>query len=122
MRPIEEEDGTFKVSDRDLDRRRLAAACGRYCAACDAFLAGRCGGCASRLDEAREGACPVLHCCIVDKGLEHCGLCADFACLLFLGHAGPLQVGRHYRALCRRTEMGTGAWLDEQEGRGTHLR
>jgi len=37
---------------------------------------------------------------------------------VFLSHADPVTVARHYRALCRRTEIGTSAWLDEQERRG----
>ncbi len=115
MVPIEGEVCTVMVSAQDEHRRRLAAACGRFCAACDAFLADRCTGCACRTAETGAGACPVYGCCVVKKGLEHCGVCPDFACELFLAHAGPLQVARHYRALCRRSEIGTSAWLDEQE-------
>ena len=118
--PIEGEDGTLKVSDQDCHRRRLAAACGRYCAACDALLAENCDGCAYQLGETCEGTCPVFCCCVVERGLEHCGVCPDFACQVFLAHADPVTVARHYRALCRRTEIGTSAWLDEQERQRAH--
>jgi predicted nucleotidyltransferase len=33
-----------------------------------------------------------------------------------MGHAHPQIVAVRYRALSRRTEIGTSAWLDEREG------
>jgi hypothetical protein len=47
--------------------------------------------------------------------LEHCGLCPDFPCQVFLSHAAPLDVARHYQALRQRAEIGTIAWLDQKE-------
>jgi hypothetical protein len=61
--------------------------------------------------------CAVFQCCVGERGLEHCGLCPDFPCQLFLSHAAPLDVARRYQALLRRTEIGTAAWLDEQASR-----
>lgn len=94
--------------------RRLAAVCGRYCGACDAFVEDACCGCGYQLGQARRGTCTLFECCIVERGLEHCGLCPDFACQVFVSHAPPLDVARLYKALRRRAEIGTEAWLDEQ--------
>ncbi len=57
----------------------------------------------------------VFQCCVGDRGLEHCGLCLDFPCQVFLSHAPPLDVAQRYHSLRRRTELGTAAWLDEVE-------
>ena len=103
------------MADHDCQERRLAAVCGAYCGACDAFLDGSCCGCGYQLGETRRGDCPIFCCCICCRGLEHCGLCPDFACQVFWSHGAPAQVARDYRALCRRTEIGTVAWLEEQE-------
>jgi hypothetical protein len=109
------EHGTSRQSECDCLTRRLAAVCGRYCAACDACQDGLCCGCAYQLGQTRRGECPVFRCCIAERGLEHCGLCLDFPCQVFLSHAPPLEVARLYKALCRRAEIGTPAWLDEQQ-------
>ena len=106
--------------------RRLAAVCGLYCGTCEAFEveeAGICRGCAYQLGLAVTGECRVFQCCVVERGLEHCGLCPDFACQLFLSSAEPMEVNRRYRALLRRAEIGTEAWIEEQEkarARGVH--
>jgi hypothetical protein len=39
----------------------------------------------------------------------------DFPCQVFLSHAPSVDVARHYQALRRRAEIGTIAWLEEQE-------
>jgi hypothetical protein len=52
----------------------------------------------------------------VKRGEAHCGVCKDFPCELYLSHAPPDVVAIHHRALLRRVEIGTDAWLDEQEG------
>jgi hypothetical protein len=102
------------MSGRDCMSRRLAAVCGRFCGACDAYQQGACCGCGYQLGQTRRGECAVFQCCILTQGLEHCGMCSDLPCQLFAGHAPPLDVARHYRALRRRTEIGTVAWLEEQ--------
>jgi hypothetical protein len=51
---------------------------------------------------------------VAQRGLEHCGLCADFPCQIFWGCAAPLEVARLYQALRRRAEIGTLAWLAER--------
>lgn len=103
----------------DCHRRRLAAVCGRYCGTCDTLRAEECCGCAYCLGETCQGECAVFCCCVGERGLEHCGLCLDFPCQVYMSHASPLEVAQHYRALGRRMEIGTSAWLDEQEAAGT---
>jgi hypothetical protein len=92
----------------------LAAVCGRFCGACDALQAGTCCGCGYQLGKTRRGDCALFQCCIVEQGLEHCGLCPDLPCQVFVGQDPPLDVAQRYRALRRRAEIGTIAWLDEQ--------
>jgi hypothetical protein len=106
------------VRDQNCQERRLAAVCGAYCGSCETFLNDDCCGCGYQLGETCKGDCPIFCCCICCRGLEHCGLCPDFPCQVFWSHAKPEQVARHYRALCRRTEIGTAAWLDEQKPPG----
>jgi hypothetical protein len=96
-------------------RRKQAAVCGRYCGDCEACLEGTCCGCGYQLGQTPRGECAVYQCCIVERGLAHCGLCVDFPCQVFLSHAPPVDVAHHYRALRRRAQIGTIAWLEEQE-------
>ncbi len=98
-------------------RRKLAAVCGRYCGECDAYQNGLCCGCGYQLGQTHRGECAVFRCCVVERGLEHCGICLDFPCQVFIGHAPPLQIAQRYRALCDRAEMGTLVWLDREERR-----
>lgn len=101
------------VNSPDPFRRRLAAACGHDCGACDVAQDGLCCGCGYQLGQTQHGECAVFECCVMGHGLEHCGVCVDFPCQVFLAHAAPLAVARRYRALCRRAEIGTEAWLVE---------
>jgi len=103
------------VSHCECLRRKLAAVCGRYCGTCDTYISDSCCGCGYQLGETSTGDCAVFQCCIAERGLEHCGLCTDFPCQVFLSHAAPLEVARHYQALRRRAEIGTIAWLDQVE-------
>lgn len=98
--------------------RRLAAVCGLYCGTCEALgteEAGTCRGCAYQLGLAAGRECRIFQCCVVERGLEHCGLCPDFSCQLFLASGEPMEVLWRYRALLRRVEIGTEAWVAEQE-------
>lgn len=104
------------VGDCRCLRRKAAAVCGRYCCACDDFQDGDCCGCGYQLGQTSAGECAVFRCCVMERGLEHCGLCVDFPCQVFVSQAAPLDVTRLYKALQRRVELGTEAWLDEQEG------
>jgi hypothetical protein len=103
------------MNDSPCLERKLAAVCGRYCGACDAYQAGLCCGCGYELGRTRRGECAVFQCCILERGLEHCGLCVDFPCQVFVSNAPPVDVVRCYSALRLRAEVGTSAWLDEVE-------
>ena len=92
---------------------RLAAVCGRYCGTCATYQAAGCSGCAYQLGSTTRGDCPLFQCCVSQRGLEHCGLCLDFPCQVFLSHARPIDVARLYKALRLRAALGTRAWLDE---------
>lgn len=102
------------VSPCDYLQRRTAAACGAYCGGCESYAGSECCGCGYQLGQTCHGECAVFVCCVGERGLEHCGLCPDLPCQVYLAHAEPLAVARHYRALVRRAEMGTQAWLAEQ--------
>jgi len=97
--------------------RCLAAVCGVYCGTCGEFPQD-CRSCAYQLGHTQHGECPVYQCCLVERGLEHCGLCPDFPCQIFLALAEPMEVQRRYRSLLRRREIGTEAWLEEQRRMG----
>ena len=103
------------VGNCDCLKRKSAAVCGRYCCECDAYIAGSCCGCGYQLGSTCQGECAVFQCCILERGLEHCGLCIDFPCQTFLSLGRPMDVARLYKALRRRAEIGTDAWLEEQE-------
>jgi hypothetical protein len=103
------------MEKRDCMKRIRAAVCGHYCGACATFRDDACCGCGYSLGRTRRGECAVFQCCVTERGLEHCGLCPDFPCQVFLSHAEALVVARRYRTLCRRAEIGTAAWIEEHE-------
>ncbi len=98
-------------------RRRFAAVCGEYCLNCPPpASAPACRGCAYQLGITPAGEeCGIFVCAVIRRGLEHCGLCPEFPCALFLSSAEPAVVERRVRALRRRAEIGTDRWLNEQE-------
>ncbi len=102
----------------------LAATCGLYCGDCE-FLGGKCSGCAQVkgkpfwADQYGVEVCPLYGCCAVQKHLEHCGLCVDFPCQLFLSMRDPAMsdeeaeksLQSRQKDLKLRKEIGTTAWL-----------
>jgi len=107
--------GASRQSGGDSLPQTLAGVCGRICAVCHANQQGACCGCTSESGKARRGACPVLACCITVRELEHCGLCLDFPCQVFVSHAPAREIARLYKTLRRRADIGTPAWLVEQQ-------
>jgi hypothetical protein len=93
----------------------MAAVCGRYCGACEAVASGACCGCGYQLGRSPHGQCLIFECCASERGLEHCGLCLDFPCQVFVSHTRPPDVARLVKALYHRVEVGTAAWLLEQD-------
>jgi len=66
----------------------LAAPCGIYCGDCE-HLKTRCSGCGTLAGkpfwtfDLRLEVCPLYACCVIEKGLEHCGLCPELPCETF---------------------------------------
>ncbi|NQT32027.1 MAG: DUF3795 domain-containing protein [Deltaproteobacteria bacterium] len=66
--------------------------------------------------------CPIYDCCINRKQLEHCGLCAEFPCQIFISLRDPVlsdeeaeqALRKRQQDLRRRKEIGTQAWLKER--------
>lgn len=69
--------------------------------------------------------CPLHDCCRNRRQLEHCGLCADFPCAVFLEMRDPALGDEEARKamearqadLRRRKEIGTDRWLEERAAR-----
>ena len=103
-----------------------ATACGLYCGDCH-LLGGPCPGCG--YVEGRPfwteaygvAVCPLYDCCRNQRQLDHCGLCTDLPCELFLGLRDPDMTDEEHQeslrkrkdALTRRAEVGTEQWLLE---------
>ena len=106
-----------------------APPCGLICAECE-FLGEQCKGCGIVKGkpfwtaEMPTGICPFYDCCINQKKLEHCGLCEDMPCKLFLEIRDPNlsdeafheSLGNRKEDLKRRAVLGTEAWLKEMDG------
>jgi len=98
-----------------------AAVCGNYCGKCD-YLGKGCGGCLVQKGQLFWGTCERYICCVDKRKLEHCGWCGDFPCAWFDWNpegldkeSFELHRQRDINNLQRRKEIGTEAWLKEQE-------
>jgi len=70
---------------------RLLAPCGIHCGLCPYFNQERtpyCPGCNSLKGHAFWGECK-LYACAADHKVEHCGVCAEFPCGLFVSLFDP---------------------------------
>jgi hypothetical protein len=106
----------------------LAAVCGLYCGSCE-YLGERCRGCGyiegKPFWTAEFGveACPLYACCVSEKSLEHCGLCGDLPCKLFLEFHDPslspeeaeASVRERWEQLLERKKIGTEQWVESME-------
>ena len=59
--------------------RKMTAFCGTYCGVCEWKDNIGCKGCKANQGIMFWGECDKAKCCL-DKGLEHCGECADMPC------------------------------------------
>ncbi len=106
--------------------KNYAPVCGIYCGNCS-FLGEQCKGC-GYVDgkpfwtaQIPSGICPIHDCCSNQKKMEHCGLCGDFPCKIFLELRDPNMSDEEFQeslnsrqeALKRRSEIGTEKWLIE---------
>jgi Protein of unknown function (DUF3795) len=96
-----------------------------YCGACE-YLGEKCSGCGNIegkpfwTAEFGVEACPLYACCVIQRKLEHCGLCDDLPCKLFLEFHDPAlspeeaeaSVRERQKQLLERREMGTEEWVE----------
>ena len=69
----------------------LLASCGAYCGSCSYFLKERiphCSACGTHKGHPFWGECK-LYACASEHKVEHCGLCNDFPCNLFVDQYDP---------------------------------
>ena len=59
--------------------KTMTAFCGAYCGVCEWREKVGCGGCRASAGRLFWGECNKAKCCI-EKGLEHCGQCAEMPC------------------------------------------
>lgn len=109
-----------------MSNKNYAPVCGIYCGNCD-FLGKQCRGCGVEkgkpfwTTEIHVDVCPLHSCCFNQKKMEHCGLCSDFPCAIFLELRDPGMSDEEFQkslaarqeALRRRAETGTEKWLAE---------
>ena len=102
----------------------LAAVCGLYCGTCE-YFEGQCGGCGHVQGRPfwTKGididVCQLYDCCVNNKHLEHCGLCADLPCEMFLSLRDPSlsddefekSLSERQEDLKKRSLIGTEQWL-----------
>lgn len=70
---------------------KLLAPCGTYCGSCSYFLKEKtpyCPGCKTQKGRPFWGECK-LYVCAKNHEVEHCGLCNDFPCNLFVDQYDP---------------------------------
>jgi hypothetical protein len=104
-----------------------APVCGIYCGSCE-LLDKQCRGCGYVdgkpfwTEQFGVRVCPLHDCCRNSRRLEHCGLCADFPCKVFLEMRDPSMSDEEARKslegrqadLQRRRQVGTDGWLKEK--------
>lgn len=110
-----------------MSAENYAPVCGIFCGECH-FLGKECKGCG--YEEGKPfwtaflniDVCPLHDCCRNQKHLEHCGVCDAFPCEIFLQLRDPNMGDEEFkaslegrqRALRKRAELGTGAWIKEK--------
>jgi hypothetical protein len=109
------------------EKIELAAACGLYCGDCE-YLGSHCSGCGAVKGKpfwtsqvGQSGSCPIYTCSVDRLKIEHCGLCSEFPCEMFVSLRDPNvsdeEAEKSIRArqenLKMRKEIGTEAWLEK---------
>jgi len=98
------------------DDIKLAAPCGEYCGICPHYEK-ECEGCSIHKGHPSWGECK-LYTCVSKRGIEHCGLCADFPCDFQIGYFDPDNPEGQRNAVVRtgllayRKKHGNRKWLD----------
>ncbi|HEY32175.1 MAG TPA: DUF3795 domain-containing protein [Dehalococcoidia bacterium] len=105
----------------------LAPVCGLYCGSCE-YLGAQCRGCGHEQGKPfwTKGidieVCQLYDCCVNTKHLEHCGLCDDLPCEMFLSLRDPSLSDEEFEkslmerqeVLEKRSLIGTEQWLQEK--------
>ncbi|MDD3647621.1 MAG: DUF3795 domain-containing protein [Candidatus Dojkabacteria bacterium] len=70
--------------------KKLETPCGLYCLTCPEFEKS-CEGKSCKEHDGKMfwGDCKLFECCVHKKRLEHCGVCEEFPCKLFINHNDP---------------------------------
>ena len=124
MKTVPNKKRRFVMSDKNH-----APVCGIYCGDCE-FLGKQCKGCGYVegkpfwTAEMPTGAVSLYDCCRNQKQLEHCGLCDELPCKVFMELRDPSLSDEQFQqsisdrqaALRRRAEIGTDQWLSEVSG------
>ena len=109
-----------------MSDKKHAPVCGIYCGDCE-FFRTQCEGCGYVAGkpfwtaQIPSGVCPLYDCCSNQKQMEHCGLCEDFPCKIFMELRDPNMTDKEFQeslkarqdALERRADIGTEKWLRE---------
>ena len=107
-----------------------APVCGIYCGSCG-YLNNNCRGCGYEegkpfwADMMPSKICPLYDCCRNQKNIEHCGLCDDMPCKIFLELRDPDMSDEEFQKslderlseLKTRAEIGTDQWLKEKRSK-----
>jgi len=105
----------------------LAPVCGLYCGTCE-YLGNQCQGCGHQqgkpfwTTQVGIEVCQLYDCCINTKHLEHCGMCDDLPCEMFLSLRDPSLSDEEFEKsmverqedLKKRNLVGTEQWLKEK--------
>jgi hypothetical protein len=105
----------------------LAAPCGLYCGTCEC-LGVNCQGCGHQMGKPFWAAqfnmeiCPLYDCSANKKEIEHCGMCNDLPCEIFISLRDPSlsdeefekSLAERQENLRRRKQVGTEKWLEEK--------
>lgn len=94
--------------------------CGSYCDNCLCLKRKECAGCVETngkpfyIDQTEKDVCPVWECAI-ERKVEHCGMCSDFPCDMYLDWYCP-KIGRIGTLKCAgllalRKKIGDKEWI-----------
>ena len=102
------------------DDMKPVSPCGLWCEDCDSYTV-KCAGCSTQKGKLFWGECSIYK-CVSDKGLEHCGLCAELPCdQYFKTFLTYLPKEKHWRVffqmgdLTYRKKIGTAAWIKQKK-------
>lgn len=105
----------------------LAPVCGLYCGTCE-YLGNQCQGCGHQqgkpfwTKDTGIEVCQLYDCCINIRHLEHCAMCDDLPCEMFLSLRDPSlsdeeaekSLAERKKDLKKRNLIGTEQWLKEK--------